>query len=197
MTAIRLSFAQADARLDGDLSAAFEGRYKTVLLLDGDVTLEGDFLVALRRLHRLNGVDVIAITGDLTVAGDIELDGARPGLYVAGTTRADVLVAGDAEVYLDDGTFTYLVYGYYNDGILDTGTVQTPWVINSDHDLRCTAPGARWIDNYGHDRDAEFTVANIAGSFVAEVVDPGYGTITVPAFVDRLRAGLPVLRPGY
>ena len=211
----RLSFAEVDARTDGALSASFEGTYDTVLFFDGDVTLDGNFLpavAALRaamptndrrwppvkpvgRAYRPAGIDLIVITGDLTVAGDIELDDSRPGLYVAGTTRAETLVGGDAEIHIGDGAFTYLVHGHYNHGILETGTLATPWVINSDHDLRVDAPDAYHVDNYGDDADSDFNRSNIAAAFVSQVVDPEDATIIVQAFLDRLRAGLPVLRP--
>jgi hypothetical protein len=147
------------------------------------------------RAYRPTGIDLIVVTGNLTVAGDIELDESRPGLYVAGTTRAETLVGGDAEIYIGDGAFTYLVYGHYNHGILETGTVATPWVINSGHDLRVKAPDAYHIDNYGDDADSDFSRNNIVAAFVSQVVDAEDATIIVPAFLDRLRAGLPVLRP--
>ncbi|WP_204007789.1 hypothetical protein [Virgisporangium aurantiacum] len=211
----RLSFAEADTRVDGVLSASFEGAYDTVLFFDGHVTLDGNFLPAVAAMHRgmptndrrwppvkpvgrayrPTGIDLIVVTGDLTVAGDIELDESRPGLYVAGTTRAETLVGGDAEIYIGDGAFTYLVYGYYNHGILETGTVATPWVINSGHDLRVKAPDAYHIDNHGDDADSDFSRSNIGAAFVSPVVDAEDATIIVSAFLERLRAGLPVLRP--
>jgi hypothetical protein len=166
-----LSFAKADRRLDGVLSASFEGDYRTVALFDGDLVVDGDFLEALARIAGLARVDIIAVSGHLTVAGPIALYEPTPGLYVGGDTRAETLEGGDAEIYIQDGTFTYLVYGHYNDGILETGTVATPWVINSDHDLRVEAPGAYLVDNFGDDADADFGGGNIVESFVADVVD--------------------------
>ncbi|MBG0830422.1 hypothetical protein HS041_21925 [Planomonospora sp. ID67723] len=187
----RLAFADADARLDGSLSVCFQGDYDTVLFFDGDVVLSGDFLEALTELGGQE-TGIVVITGDLTVSGRIALYDNTPGLYVEGTTRAETLEGGDAEIYIQDGVFTHLVYGYYNHGILEAGRVETPWVINSDHDLRITAPGARHVDNHGSFSDAEFTRDNIAEWFVPEVVDPDYGSIVVERFLDRLRAGLPV-----
>ena len=186
-----LPFAGADARLDGALSACFLGDYETVLFFAGSVAVREFATVVQAR----QGAGLIAVAGDLTVGGTIELyDEDDPGLYVGGFTRAETLEAGAPEVYLDRGAVTYLVYGYYNHGILETGEVQTPWVINSDHDLRVTAPGAKVVDNFGRDRTADYTRANIAEHFVAEVVDDEYGSLLVGTFLDRLRAGLPVLR---
>ncbi|GII05232.1 hypothetical protein Pta02_72400 [Planobispora takensis] len=187
----RLTFADADARLDGSLSACFQGDYDTVLFFDGDVVLSGDFLDALTGLGGREA-GIVAITGDLTVSGPIALYDDTPGLYVEGTTRAETLEGGDAEIYIQDGVFTHLVYGHYNHGILEAGRVETPWVIDYDHDLRITAPGARHVDNYGSSSEAEFTRDDIAERFVPEVVDPGRGSIVVERFLDRLRAGLPV-----
>jgi Leucine-rich repeat (LRR) protein len=192
----RLSFDQADTRLAQALSACFEGDHDNVLLFDGDLVLKGNFLAAVAKIESLDDVDLVVITGDLTVSGPIELYDDEPGLYVGGTTRAETLEGGDCEIYINDGTFTHLVYGFYNHGILETGTVETPWVINSDHHLDVSAPGARLVDNYGDDDDADFSRENIVESFVAEVVDPEYASIKVPEFLERLRAGLPVLRPG-
>ncbi|MFE3947755.1 hypothetical protein ACFXPV_38745 [Streptomyces sp. NPDC059118] len=192
----RLSFAAADTRLVQALSASFERHYDHVLLFDGDLVLEGGFLDAVAGIGSLDGVDLVVVTGDLTVSGPIALYESLPGLYVGGTTRAETLEGGDCEIHIQDGTFTHLVYGDYNNGILEARTVETPWVINYDHDLRVSAPGARLVDNYGDDDDADFGSETIVEAFVAEVVDPEGGSLDVPEFLERLRAGLPVLRPG-
>lgn len=192
-----LSFADADARLGCVLSDTFGGEYETVLLVDGDVVLDGDFLEAVGELGIApEDYEIVVISGDLTVTGAIEMWASYPALYVGGYTRADTLIGADAEVYIHDGAFTHLVCGQYNDGILETGIVQTPWVINSNHSLLVTAPGALVVDNYGENVDADFTKSNIMESFVPEVVLPEYHELDVLAFRDRLRAGLPVLLPG-
>ncbi|MEV8633731.1 hypothetical protein AB0395_18935 [Streptosporangium sp. NPDC051023] len=190
--------ADADARLGGALSFCFQGSYENVLLFDGDLVLDvldGDFLESVVAADGQEA-DIIAVAGDLTVTGQIALYEYTPGLYVGGFTRAETLEGGDCEIYVKDGAFTHLVYGYYNDGTLETGEIETPWVINSDHDLRVNAPGAYRVDNMDYVDDADFSRENIAASFVAEVVDSEYDSIIVHKFLDRLRAGLPVLLPG-
>ncbi len=193
---LRLSFADADARVDGALSAAFEGDYRDVVLFDGDLTVDGDFLSALEAMGA-GDADIIAVAGDLTVDGPIALYETTPGLWVGGRTRGETLEGGDCEIYIGEGEFTYLVYGYYNDGILETGTVRVPWVVNDNHDLRVSASDAKMVDNHGDDDDdADFDRSNIAASFVPEVVDPKYDNIRVDVFLERLRAGQPVLSEG-
>lgn len=130
------------------------------------------------------------------LGGSIELIDQTPGLFVRGTTCADTLEGGDAEIHIGDGRFTHLVYGEYNHGTLAAGRVETPWVVDYDHDLRVTAAGGYLVDNYGTSDRADFNRSNIAESFVPEVVDPEYGRIIVEEFLRRLRAGLPVLLPG-
>lgn len=188
-----LTFAEADAQLAGSLSAAFQGGYRSVAYFPGDVSIKGDFLAGIAKLVT-GEYSVIAIEGDLKVDGRIRLYDSRPGLYVGGSTTAETLEGGDCEAYLQDGRFTYFVYGYYNDGTLETSTVDTPWVINSNHDLRVDAPNAKTIDNYGDDDDADFGEANIATSFVAAVRDGD--EIDVEKFYKRLKARKPVLVAG-
>ncbi|MFQ6331671.1 leucine-rich repeat domain-containing protein [Nocardia sp. CWNU-33] len=200
-----LSYADVDARLGGVLSAEFEGAADepddpTVLFFDGDLTLDGDFLSAVAELRGVDGdddVELIVVTGDLTVNGPIALYEDQPGLYVGGHTRAETLEGGDAEIFIHDGTFTHMVYGYYNHGSLAAGVVDTPWVIDFDHHMALTAPGARWVDNLGVcDRDVDFVAGNGLGeAFVPEVVD-NEGRLDIDTFLNQLRAGLPVLRPG-
>ncbi|GAB2441929.1 hypothetical protein GCM10027262_53000 [Nocardia tengchongensis] len=203
----RLSYADVDARLGGVLSAEFDGAADdpddpTVLFFDGDLTLDGDFLSAVAELRGVDAdgdgdVELIVVTGDLTVNGPIALYEDWPGLYVGGHTRAETLEGGDAEIRIHNGTFTHMVYGYYNHGSLAAGVVDTPWAIHFDHYMALSAPGARWVDNLGVcDRDADFVAGNgLAEAFVPEVVDDE-GRLDIKAFLNRLRAGLPVLRPG-
>jgi len=188
-----LDFGVANERLASKLDV-FEGRYANVLLFDGDVTLEGSMLSALAKIEK-KPFDIIAVRGDLTVKGPIALYDERPGLWVGGTTRAETLEGGDCEIYIGAAKIEYLVYGEYNHGILDTGLVEVPWVINSDHDLRVNAPGARWIDNFGN--DYELGSDNIAESFVPEVLnEKNSSRISVAAFLEHLRAKRPVLSSG-
>jgi Leucine-rich repeat (LRR) protein len=188
-----LTFDEADARLDGALSACFQGYYDRVLFFAGAATFDGDLLPAVAAVAP-GPFDLVAFGGDLTVGGAVAAYEPTPGVYVGGFTRAETLEGGDAEVYLGDGAFTHFVYGYYNDGILETGRVDTPWVVNADHDLRVTAPGATRVDNHG--RDGDFHRDTIAGSFVPEVIDAKRGNLDLEAFLDRLREGLPVLLDG-
>jgi hypothetical protein len=183
-----LSFAEADALLDGAMSLRFQGSYETVLLFDGDLAVEGDFLPAVAAMTDIEP-DLIVISGDLTVNGKIELYEYTPGLFVGGFTQAETLGGGDCEIYIQDGAFTYFIHGYYNDGILKTGAVNVPWVINNDHCLVTTAPDALFVDTYGSAYGRHTEV------FVPEVLDK-YNAIDVHLFLKRLRAGLPVLLPG-
>jgi hypothetical protein len=189
-----IPFADADTLLDGALTAQFEGDYTSVLHIDGALELDGPFLAALGSRIDLTGVELVAVAGDLTVAGPIELYEYHPSLYVRGFTRAETLEGGDCEIVVGDGAFTHLVYGYYNDGILRTGPVEVPWVINSDHDLDVDAPGALFVDNFGVDRDADYDKSTIAGAFLPVVLDRDGESLDVESFLAQLRAGRPVLR---
>ncbi|MGY0232197.1 leucine-rich repeat domain-containing protein [Longispora urticae] len=193
-----LSFADADARLDGALSAGLDGDYDEVLFFDGDLALDGDFLEAVDALLGGDGGDVdrlVVVTGDLTVKGRIALYEDYPGLHVGGRTEAETLEGGDAEIDIHDGAFTHLVYGYYNHGTLRTGTVDTPWVIEYEHIMEVHAPDARWVDNLGDVARADYVRKDIADAFVPEVVDKD-GGLLIENFLDRLRSALPVLLPG-
>ncbi|MFG3423691.1 leucine-rich repeat domain-containing protein [Micromonospora sp. NPDC047730] len=198
-TYVFTSFDDADTRLGGALSAAFDGNYGGTLFFDGDLTLDGDFLDAVREMSaadREDAVELIVVTGDLTVTGRIALYDEHPGLYVAGRTEAETLEGGGSEISIHDGAFTHFVYGEHSEGTLQAGTVDTPWVIERDHPVVVTAPGARLVDNYGDSEDADFAGQAIVDAFVPEVVDADEQELMLDVFLDRLRAGLPVLRPG-
>lgn len=192
----RLSFEDADERLNDALSDVFDSdEYRSVLLFEGDVHLDGDILSAVDTA----GVDLIAVTGDLIVAGSVALYGRTPGLYVAGLTRAQALERGDADIHLTDGAFEYLVHERGVEGTLAVhGAVETPWVIVSGgFAVSFDAPGAYAVDDTGDVAvPVDFDRARVAASFVPEVLDADLGTIVIPAFLDRLRAGLPVLLAG-
>jgi Leucine-rich repeat (LRR) protein len=190
VTPERIDFDTADERLEGALSASFQGSYETVLLFAGDAVFDGDLPTDV-------GVDLIVVTGNLTVNGRIALYDSTPGLFVRGKTTAETLEGGDCEIYIDTGTFKYFVYGYYNDGILETGKVEVPWVINSDHDLRVSSDTAKRIDNFSDNDRYDFTRRrNIGESFVKEVLDKEGEKIDIEAFYAQLAAGKPVLVPG-
>ena len=190
-----LSFEDADKRCDLALSANFQGRYSRVIFFEGNTIFGEDLLKAVSKLTK-ETIDQIIVHGDLTVKGRIALYENTPGLYVSGTTRAQTLEGGDCEIYVQDGTFEYLVYGYYNDGILETGNVTVPWIINSNHDLRVMNKGARTVDNYDDDDDCEFGSDNISESFVKSVLDEDGTGLQVDAFLKYLMKGKPVLKTG-
>jgi hypothetical protein len=191
-----LPFDEADAVLNGALLRHL-GRYETVLLFDGDLTVDSDFLTAIRAITDAEP-DVVAISGNLTVHGEIALYEPTPCLYVGGFTRAETLESGDREVYIHDGAFTYLVYWFYNDASLRAASIEVPWVLSEVPGLSVIAPNAFFIDNYSFDnKDADFDRTNIAKAFVLEIIDQEYDSVKVDLFLERLRAGQPVLRPDF
>ncbi|MEV3978188.1 hypothetical protein [Nonomuraea sp. NPDC049758] len=69
-------------------------------------------------------------------------------------------------------------------------------MIDYDHAMDVYAPGGRWVNNYDDDDDADFAVGDsVVEAFVPEVVDAEDRCLSVDEFLDRLRAGLPVLWP--
>lgn len=193
-----VSFEKADSMFDSGLSNSFQGGYENVLVVDGDLSLDGDFLEEIAKKAPSDAeYDLIAIKGDLTVKGRIASYDYTPGIFVSGHTRGETLEGGDCEVYVGNATIDYFVYGYYNDGILEAGSVEVPWVINSNHHLCVSAKEAVWVDNYGDDDDCSFGSSNIGDSFVPGVVSSDDDNeIDVDAFLEHLRSGKPVLRDG-
>lgn len=186
-----IEFAEADDRLDSALSERFTGEYESVLFIKGRLVLEGDFLEAIAELDD-SEPDLIVIDGDLDVNGRIALPDATPGLFVSGETRALTLEGGECEIYIREGTFEYLVYGFGNEGILKTGRIKTPWVINEGHELRVMVRDAIKVDNDGDAENYDYNSENIEDSFVDEVLDGN--KLDMEAFLERLMDGDPVLK---
>jgi len=104
------------------------------------------------------------------VHGRIRLYGDTPGLYVGGKTTAETVEGGDAEIYLHGGTFTYLVYGHYNHGILDNR--EGRHAVGDQRGSRSAVHRGQTnpvVDSYGDHDDFDFGRENISKSFVREV----------------------------
>lgn len=96
-----MTFAKADDHFDGELSAhmgkrsAWDSTGDTVLVIDGDLELDDDLT---RQTPWRVCNTLIAVRGNLTVAGRIELYDMYdvgyccPDLYVGGETRAQAIV---------------------------------------------------------------------------------------------------------
>jgi Leucine-rich repeat (LRR) protein/predicted DNA-binding WGR domain protein len=188
-----VSFEEADKLFEGALLSGFEDEVGDVLLFDGDVVVDGDFLPTLTNGWGLEegSFNMVAVRGDLTVKGDIHLDD-DPYLYVTGTTRAESLVGGNAWIRLHDAEFKYAVIGFYNDGSLHAKKVVTPWVVSFDHDLELEAEDAYWVHDDGH---GDFFGDDIPRCFVKGVLDSDGEDLDRQKFLQYLKAGKPVLKP--
>ena len=93
MKAEVLSFADADKRAKKALSRMFQGGYERVLFVDGDLAINGDLL---DKLSTKQPFDVIAVTGNLTVAGRIRLYENTPGCGSAARPRRRLSKAATA-----------------------------------------------------------------------------------------------------
>ncbi len=194
-----LDFDEADARLDELLSCHIQQSCgEDVALFDGDLTIDGSFSDAMKSLGVAN-IAIIAISGNLTVNGPIDLYDYTPCLYVGGLIWAETLECEDSEVYVT-GTIKYAVYCCGNEGMGDVD-VSAPWVINHGRILSCEPREALIVDTRhpywrGADARVDFDESNLVEAFVAEVVDHEENEIRFDKFLERLRAGQPVLREG-
>jgi hypothetical protein len=113
------------------------------LLLDWNKAWSnGDVLGELGFSAQIDGkatgeIDGLVITGDLHVNGSIinASGSSGPTLIVLGNTSARSLVAGGSFISLrQDGRFSEVVYGHYNDGELEIhGKVTVPIYVQDDH----------------------------------------------------------------
>ncbi len=196
-----LSFEDADALQKGELRARFEGDFESVLYFDGDLQLKGDFLSSVEKLAT-GEFDLIVVTGNLTVEGRIALYDYTPSLIVQGITRAETLEGGDCEVYVDTAILDFYLYGFMSDGILETGELTAPYVINYGHHLVTNLENSVSIDNYGDDPDYQFGSENIKASFVKAVLSDDYEDdedereVDVGKLYSRLKAKKTVLKKG-
>src|SRR3954464_4594836 len=97
-----------------------------VLFFDGDVTINGSFDIdwaksVLADLGENTSVDglLIVVKGNLTVAGEINIEDTHPTLLVMGNVHCDVLISGDDSIHITgDAHIKYVLYGHYNDGMI-------------------------------------------------------------------------------
>ncbi len=165
-----------------------------VRVVEGDLTVTGPLLWDWDKGFDAAG---LVVTGSLTVHGPLINSNVNGGpfLLVAGTTRAQSIVGGGAELaFLGDAVVDSIVIGEYNDGILRFGGKLTvPVAVTNDHDFS-VAKGVqgRWLDpfNEGHS-----WTAVLHPDVSVEKDDEGTEEFDVIAqVVPRLLAGQPVLR---
>lgn len=165
-----------------------------VLIVEGDLSVDGPLQCDRNLGHGAAG---LIVTGSLTVRGPIVNADANGGpfLLVLGTTRAQAIVAGGAELmFVGDAVVDDIVVGEYNDGILRFGgSLTVPVAITNDHDFS-VAGGVRgrWLDpfNEGH----SWTSVLHPQLPVEKDEEGGEEFDVMGQLVPRLLAGKPVLR---
>lgn len=163
---------------------------------EGDATLSLDLTVSPRRGHALVSGDVtirgdldlsaaLVIAGDLNVTGTITDCGPESRIVVLGTIRCGNLVTS-SEVFAGALEATGLVYGSYNDNVLElVGSLRAEAILSSDHSIEAAEflPRRR-PETAGDWGDDIFDVFSEAG--LAELQRRMIDGCVVPGRGDRL-----------
>lgn len=82
----------------------------------------------------------------------------------------------------------HVVYGHYNDHVLDADMVETPMLLTSDHPMEFRKRRVTHdLDVFGHQDPA-------STRFVPEVIDLEQEKLDLDRLYARMKAGQPVLR---
>jgi len=103
-----------------------------------DADINGDL-----SLDTYEDIDAIYCFGNLTVTGDIENYNSEGGigLFVAGETKANNVIAGGAVIYLNHVAVNELCVAHYNDGILEINEFSQGILISDNHSTGFTTLG--------------------------------------------------------
>lgn len=103
-----------------------------------DVAIDGDL-----SLDNYSDFDAIYCFGNLTVTGDIENYNSEGGigLFVAGETKVNNIIAGGAVIYFNQVVVKELCVAHYNDGILEIKEFSQGVLISNDHSTGFSALG--------------------------------------------------------
>jgi len=98
--------------------------YLNDAVIHGDLSLDDD-----------DDICAMYCLGDLTVEGDILnfIGEGGKGLFVAGKTKANNIIAGGAVIYLNHVSVNKFCLAHYNDGILDINTFSQGIIISDEH----------------------------------------------------------------
>ncbi|MGH1339241.1 MAG: WGR domain-containing protein [Aureispira sp.] len=145
-TALKISFLKEEEAIERFNLAEYDllgsWSHEAILLIDGDVFLEETLSDSTISTAFFNGEKelkqaLIIINGNLTIDGDLSIYGETgyPSLLILGALRCDSLYSYDNFMYIEgDAYIKYLYSGSYNHGAIKiTGTLQVPYLINSDH----------------------------------------------------------------
>ncbi|MGH1339243.1 MAG: leucine-rich repeat domain-containing protein [Aureispira sp.] len=181
--------------------------YETVLLLEGDVVIEGDL--------DDNGVEtaffegngeteeaLIIIQGNLTVNGKMKIYGETgyPCFLVLGDLYCATLFSYDNIVHVTGNAYIkHLYYGNYNHGSIRVeGITEVPYLINSDHDSGLHPSKKTILMNAYNNSDDFFDYDYYAEDFDKIFVKglATEGELDLEAFVKRVKTGKSPFKTG-
>lgn len=180
----------ASSRFDPDCS---------VWIQEGDLAIDGDLRLDWEDKASWGSHCGLIVNGNLDVRRTLmndDYDGG-PFLVVLGSLRAQHLVAGGSTMFVaGDAEIEGLLLGHYNHGVFEAlGTTRARLVIGDDHDLRVDTTSPFW--NSQQDPSgmplSEYLHVDIEVSR-DEDYDPNLQEVESATLIERLLAGLPVLR---
>jgi predicted DNA-binding WGR domain protein len=178
--------------------------YDTILLLEGDLTIENDLVDnAINSIffnnERATTGELIIIIGNLRVKGNIKLyaESGYPCFLVLKDLYCDVLYSFDNIIQVKgDAHIKYFYYGSYNHGVMAVeGTTHVPYLINSDHHSDLQPSKETILINKYRDEDDFFIYdyypENFGSVFIEEIIyfyDEVF-ELDLDLFLNTLKAG--------
>ncbi len=179
--------------------------YDTVLILEGDITLDGDLtLNSLEEMifggNRETEEELIIVKGNLIVKGDLNLGEDYPNIIVMGDLHCDVLHSKDDLIHVTgDAYIKYAFNGNYNHGqIIVEGITHVPYLLNSDHCSNINPPDSTIIINYYSDHadsfDYDYYRSDLENVLTPEALYKG--SFDTGTFIEAVRTGKSLFREG-
>ncbi|MGL5861734.1 MAG: hypothetical protein ACRCY9_10825 [Phycicoccus sp.] len=168
----------------------------TVLVVDGDVVVDGD-LRGTDLVASVPGTSVVVVAGSLTVRGCLSNwrggDRRNINLLVLGDVHARSFISTQATTFVrGDLRVEDVIYLFYDDGtsVLDVAgsTTTRVFVVNDEHRERTTSVEEHYLDLYHCDPE------EVDAALVDEVLGPPDSKVDHDTLVRLLEAGVDICR---